>query len=127
MDVFIIGEMLRESELKLRLDVAKDGQEALTYLRTAAAREEPSVPALVLLDLNLPKVSGIEVLTELRKDRRLGATPVIIVTSSMALPDRAATKKLGAAGYFQKPNDLVAYRRLLDLIRGIFPDLTVKT
>jgi len=82
---------------------------------------------LVLLDLNLPKVSGIEVLTELRKDRRLGATPVIIVTSSMALPDRAATKKLGAAGYFQKPNDLVAYRRLLDLIRGIFPDLTVKT
>ena len=121
MDVFIIEEIVRESGLNLRLEVVKDGQEALSYLRNAAAKEQPSVPALVLLDLNLPKVSGLEVLTELRKDPRLGSTPVVIVSSSMAPPDRVATKRLGAAGYFQKPNDLAAYRRLVDVIKSIFP------
>jgi CheY-like chemotaxis protein len=121
MDVFIIEEILRESGLNLRLDVVKDGQDALTYLRNAAVAEETSVPALVLLDLNLPRVSGIEVLTELKKDSRLGAIPVIIVSSSMAPPDQVATSRLGAAGYFQKPNDLAAYRRLLEVIEGIFP------
>jgi two-component system, chemotaxis family, response regulator Rcp1 len=121
-DIFIIEEILRESGLDLRLDVVKDGQDALTYLRDAANGEKHSVPALVLLDLNLPKVSGIEVLTELRNDARLGSTPVVIVSSSMAPPDRLATKRLGAAGYFQKPNDLTAYRRLIEVIRGIFPN-----
>lgn len=120
MDVFIIEEILRESELNLRLDVVNDGQDALSYLRNASAAPESAGPALVLLDLNLPRVSGIEVLTELRKDSKLRATPVVIVTSSMAPPDQVATRRLGAAGYFQKPNDLSAYRRLIDVIKGVF-------
>jgi CheY-like chemotaxis protein len=123
MDVFIIGEILRESGLDVQLEVVKDGQAALCYLDDAGGQDAPAVPDLLLLDLNLPKVPGIEVLRRLRNDPKLRAMPVVIVTSSMAPPDRIATQQLGAAGYFQKPNDLNAYRRLVDIVRGIFSPL----
>ena len=82
-----------------------------------AKGEYPSCPALVLLDLNLPKVAGIEVLRHLRNSTPCSRTPVIVVTSSTAEADRTAVERLGADAYFQKPTSLTAYMELTQLIR----------
>jgi two-component system, chemotaxis family, response regulator Rcp1 len=115
-DVFVIKEAIRKSGLKINLRIASDGQDALEYLQKLAASEKPSCPALVLLDLNLPKVTGIEVLQHLRRSSPCSHTPVIVVSSSTADSDRAAVQRLGAQAYFQKPKNLVAYMEVTRLI-----------
>ena len=119
--MFVIKEVLRASEVNFEIDVAKDGQEALRYLQTPPVGQTFG-PALVLLDLNIPKVSGLEVLRELRADSRYDGTPVIIVSSSRAEEDRSMAAQLGANGYFQKPVDLKSYKELAQVvIRALGP------
>ena len=118
-DVFVINEVLARCGVDFKLHVARNGQEALSYLQEIANNEGASCPALVLLDLNLPKVAGLEVLKALRSASRCKQVPVIIVTSSMADGDRLAAQRLGAEAYFQKPVDLTAYMELAPLIRKV--------
>jgi CheY-like chemotaxis protein len=118
-DVFVIKEAIQRSGLDLNLHVARNGQEALRYLQDLARSEKPSCPALVLLDLNLPKVGGIEVLRHLRSSSLCSRTPVIVVTSSPAEADRAAVRRLGAEAYFLKPTSLAAYMELGELVKRI--------
>lgn len=115
-DVFVIKEVLGRCAMKFRIDVAKDGQEALRYLQDSGSR---SCPALVLLDLNIPKVGGLEVLRELRADSRCRRTPVIVVSSSRAYEDRSMAERLGADAYFQKPADLESYSELGEVVRRV--------
>ncbi len=115
-DVFVIAEVLEKCGPSLRLHVASDGQDALNYLQQVARDESTECPALVLLDLNVPKVPGVEVLRQLRSGSRCRRTPVIVVTSSTADGDRAAAQSLGAEAYFPKPNDLAAYAELGQLV-----------
>jgi CheY-like chemotaxis protein len=122
-DVFVIKEVLDRCGLNLRVRSARDGQDALTYLQDLAGNESSLCPALVLLDLNLPKISGFEVLEVLRSGPRCNRTPVIIVSSSKAQTDRAAAERLGADAYFEKPADLKAYQELGPVImRFLRPD-----
>jgi len=100
-DVFVIKEAIERSGLDLDLHLATNGEEALVYLQNLAKSEKPLCPALVLLDLNLPKIGGIEVLRKLRGSSPCNQTPVIVVTSSTAESDRAAVRRLGAEAYFQ--------------------------
>lgn len=116
-DVFVIREVIERCELNLNLHVATDGQDALQYLQSLATVEEAACPALVLLDLNIPKVDGIEVLRRLRSGSRCSRAPVIVVTSSTAETDRLAVQRLGAEAYFQKPKSLAAYMELGNLIK----------
>ncbi|HXJ14704.1 MAG TPA: response regulator, partial [Candidatus Limnocylindrales bacterium] len=118
-DVFVIREAIEASGLDLKIRIAGDGQEALWYLQDLAGNENVSCPALVLLDLNLPKVDGIEVLRQLRGGSRCSRTPVVVVTSSTAEEDRAAVLRLGAESYFQKPNTLAAYKELAQVIKRL--------
>jgi len=118
-DVFVIKEAIERSGLDLNLRVASNGQEALQYLQDLARAEKPSCPALVLLDLNLPKVGGIEVLRKLRNSSPCSRTPVIVVTSSTAEADRAAVRRLGAEAYFEKPTSLTAYMELAEIVKRI--------
>ncbi len=118
-DVIVIKEALERSGVDLAARVVKDGEEALHYLRQIDGDEKLACPALVLLDLNLPKVAGIDVLRELRGISRCRNAPVIVVTSSIAEADRVAAQRLGANGYFHKPNDLAAIDDLARLIRKI--------
>jgi len=117
-DVFVIREVLDACGLNLGLHVSTNGQEALIYLKALAQDPKTTCPVLVLLDLNLPKVTGIEVLRQLRASR-CSHTPVIVVTSSSAETDRYTAQQLGAAGYFQKPTTLAEYMELATLIKRV--------
>ena len=91
-----------------RVSIARDGEEALDFLFCRGAFEDRSFvspPRLVLLDLKLPKVDGLEVLREIKGDLRTKAIPTIILTSSKEERDVASSYRLGANSYIQKPVD----------------------
>ena len=110
--------VLRHCRLPFDLTVLTDGDAALVMLRRAEEGTLPAMPDLVLLDLNLPKVSGIQVLASLRKSHTCGAVPVIVVTSSDSAGDMKAIRDLGVTAYFRKPHSLDAFMSLSDVIRG---------
>lgn len=95
-----------------RIDVARDGQQALDYLFKTdafAQRDGPDLPAVVLLDISLPRLSGLEVLERLRTDRRTACLPVVMLTSSDEPRDRAKAYALGCNSFVQKPVEFAAH------------------
>jgi CheY-like chemotaxis protein len=109
-DVTLALRALDRQHLANRVHVVRDGEEALAYLRDMAR------PRLVLLDLKLPKVSGLEVLAEVRNDARLKTLPVVILTSSREEPDVARAYELGANSYIVKPVDFEQFLRAVSEI-----------
>ncbi len=104
-DVTLAMRALARQNLANRVHVVSDGAEAITYLRDSAR------PRLVLLDLKLPKVTGLEVLAQIRNDPRLKTLPVVILTSSREEPDVARAYALGANSYIVKPVDFEQFLR----------------
>lgn len=107
-DEALTMDALRTGGLHCRIDVARDGAEALDYLfgRGDFGTSDPVYPPhLVLLDLKLPKVSGIEVLAELRSHERTRYTPVVVLTSSSEDEDMRESYGTGANSYVRKPVD----------------------
>lgn len=105
---------LQENNISNPVVVARDGEEALDYLfgtGTFDGRDPRIIPALVLLDLKLPKVDGLEVLRQLRSDPRTKLAPVVILTSSREEEDRLASYSLGANSYVRKPVDFGQFAR----------------
>jgi two-component system, response regulator len=99
---------LAENNVINEIVVASDGLEALEYLFATgryAGRDARDVPALILLDLKLPKLGGIEVLQKVREDERTRLVPVVILTSSSEEEDIVASLKYGANSYVRKPVD----------------------
>jgi CheY-like chemotaxis protein len=116
-DVYLVNEVLRHCGLDYRLHVSADGAEALAFLENLESDAECPDVALILLDLNLPKIHGIQVLERIRKSRRCGAVPVVILTSSDSPTDLAAIRRLSATAYFKKPAEVVAYMQLTQVIQ----------
>lgn len=107
-DVEMALRALRRARLTNPIPVARDGAEALDYLfctgrHATPKREDP--PQLVLLDLKLPRVDGMEVLRRLKSDARTRPIPVVVLTSSKECSDIAESSRLGAAGFIVKPLD----------------------
>lgn len=103
-DVFLIKEALRSHDVRFELDWVRDGEEAVA--RLAKIGSSLTVPDLVLLDLNLPKVDGKEILARIRRNPALAQTIVAILTSSDSPHDRRETADLGANCYIKKPPTL---------------------
>jgi two-component system, chemotaxis family, response regulator Rcp1 len=104
-DVRLTREALREAGEELRLSVVGDGEQALAYLRNEPGFEDVPRPHLVLLDLNLPRKDGVEVLQEMRSDPDLAPIPVIVLTSSSEARDIDACYAAGANAFVVKALD----------------------
>ncbi|HXT00227.1 MAG TPA: response regulator [Elusimicrobiota bacterium] len=105
-DEELIRIALDENRISNRVDVARDGQEALDYLFGTgehAGRDASQLPMVMLLDLHLPKVEGLEVLRRVRENERTRLLPVVILTSSNEQKDRVAGYGLGCNSYVRKP------------------------
>ena len=105
-DVRLTQEALGEAKVRNNLAVARDGVEALSYLRQETPFEEATRPDLVLLDLNLPRKDGREVLAEIKADPSLRRLPVVVLTTSSAEKDVLESYNLYANCYITKPVDL---------------------
>ncbi len=103
-DVMLTMRALKKSNIVNKVVVAKDGVEALEFL-LGADRVTYENPQVVLLDLKLPKIDGLEVLMRLRQDERTKLLPVVILTSSREQRDLVESYRLGANSYIQKPVD----------------------
>jgi len=111
-DVELTLRALIKNNIQNRVIVARDGAQALDYLYRRgefAGRDADEVPAVVLLDLNLPKVNGLEVLHQMRSDKSTKLLPVVILTSSKEEQDLANGYKEGANSYIRKPVDFVQF------------------
>jgi chemotaxis family two-component system response regulator Rcp1 len=115
-DVFLVRRALEKQGLTCKLVVAHNGEEALRLLDTADSGPAADAPELILLDLNLPRVDGSEILAHLRKTSTFSGTPVIVLTSSDSPRDRDLAMSLGANAYFRKPTDLRAFMQLGQVI-----------
>jgi two-component system, chemotaxis family, response regulator Rcp1 len=105
-DVRLTREALKEGKVFNNLSVAKDGEEALAFLRREGPYASAPRPDVILLDLNLPRRDGREVLEAIKADRALRTIPVVILTSSEAERDIARAYELNANCYITKPVDL---------------------
>jgi chemotaxis family two-component system response regulator Rcp1 len=116
LDVFMVQEAFAQYQIPASLDFAQDGDAAIRFIDAIDGDESALCPVLVLLDLNLPKRSGTEILAHLRRSKRCAAVKVVIVTSSDSAADRAATQKLGTSGYFLKPASYEEFVKLGQVI-----------
>lgn len=115
-DVELTTELLNGSKLKLNLNVVEDGEKAMKYLRKEEEYADKPRPDLILLDLNLPRKNGREVLKEIKSDPQLKRIPVIILTTSQAEQDIIETYDLGASSYVTKPVGLEELKKVVKAI-----------
>lgn len=122
-EVRLIQEAIKEAGLQdiVELEYAYDGEEACEYIDTAKLINKPI--DLVLLDLNMPKISGKEVLEKIKSDPEMEHVPVIVVTNSDYKKDMIECYRLGADGYMQKPAD---FKKLVDFFYSVKKSIEVR-
>ncbi len=118
-DVFLVREALKSAGLDFELNVLDDGEKAVDYIDTLDRNANKECPELVLLDLNLPKRTGDQILEHMRHSDRCKDVPVVIVTSSDSPRDKAEASRLGATQYFRKPSRLDEFMRLGSVVRTL--------
>ena len=117
-DVFLVQEAIREEGLDCDLHLVDDGEQALQFFdRVDAGSEEP--PDLLLLDLNVPRIGGEQVLERLRRTQGGAHIMVVVITSSDSPRDRQRAVDLGADEYFRKPTNLEDFMALGKLVRRL--------
>jgi CheY-like chemotaxis protein len=119
-DIFLVERALLEHHIPHQLHVVKDGAEALAFVEHMGLPGAAPCPDVMLLDMNLPKIDGPEILTEFRKHPSCIHTPVIVLSSSDTQKDRARMEELGIARYFKKPSSLEEFLKLGSMIREVF-------
>lgn len=115
-DIRLTQEALKESELDVHLDVVSDGEQAVDFLLRKGKYSSAPRPHIVLLDLNLPKKNGIEVLREIKVHDSLKKIPIVVLTTSDADHDISKAYGLGANCYILKPVDFDDFARVIRLI-----------
>lgn len=120
-DIELTLEALEEHHLANRVTTVKDGVEAMEYLNRKGnfSNRKAENPAVILLDIKMPRMDGIEVLTEIRKDTKLKTIPVVILTSSREEPDLKKCYELGVNAYVVKPVEFTEFIKAVKHL-GIF-------
>ena len=119
-DIRLVTEALKDHKFHNTLNVVRDGVEALDFLRKEGKYEAVSRPDLILLDLNLPKKDGREVLSEIKQDAELKSIPVVILTTSESEKDITKSYNLHANCYVSKPVDLTQFFEVVKSIEGFW-------
>ena len=117
-DVLLVREAIHLHGLPIELKVIDDGQHAFEYLEQVDSAQVPE-PALLILDLNLPRRDGQQLLKRARESAKYGAVPIVIITSSDSPRDRAETERLGASRYFRKPTTFDEFMKLGEVLREL--------
>jgi CheY-like chemotaxis protein len=125
-DVNLIEEAFAEAQLDCDLSILRSGAQAIDLINGLDSGSSSRCPDLVLLDLNLPKVSGEKVLERVRSSANCRAAEVLIISSSNAPSDRDRIEKLGAVGYFQKPSSLEQFMTLGPKVRALLEGLKAR-
>jgi chemotaxis family two-component system response regulator Rcp1 len=120
-DVYLIRSAIEASGLKTSIAVQQDGAAATNFFDEIDRNAVLAVPGLIILDLNLPKLSGIEVLEHMRRSPRCQKAVVIVVSTSALDAERKRISKLGADAYFRKPSEFDEFMKLGEVIRVLFP------
>lgn len=119
-DIRLTQEALKDSKLRNNLSVAKDGVEAMAFLRREGPYADSPRPGIILLDLNLPRKDGREVLEEIKADDDLKRIPVVVLTTSNDENDILASYNLHANCYITKPVDLNRFVQIVKTIEGFW-------
>ncbi|MFT6068307.1 MAG: two-component system response regulator [Bacteriovoracaceae bacterium] len=112
-DIDLISRAFEKSKISNNLSFVRNGEEALEFLRKEGAYSDVKTPDIVLLDLNMPKMSGREILVQVKSDESLKMIPIIVLTSSDAEEDIVKSYQLGANCYIQKPIDLNEVNKII--------------
>jgi CheY-like chemotaxis protein len=115
-DVRLTAEALKDGEVENRLHTAKDGMEAIAFLRRKGRYTDAPRPDLILLDLNMPRMNGRQVLAEIKEDSALRHIPVVILTGSREMDDIVNTYDLHANCYVTKPIDFEQFTMMVKSI-----------
>ncbi|WP_405093960.1 response regulator [Micromonospora sp. NBC_01392] len=115
-DVLMIEEALEESDVEKVIDVVADGEEAMEFLRREGRHTGAQRPDVILLDLNMPRMDGRQVLGEVKRDENLRSIPIVVLTTSNADTDVVSSYTLQANAYVTKPIDLDDFN---DVVRRI--------
>lgn len=115
-DALLVREAIRMENLPLDVHLAADGQQAIDFIAKAEADPDSPCPHFLLVDINLPKADGFEVLRRLRASERCKAVPVIVISSSDSPSDRGQAAQLGA-GYFRKPPSYEEFLKVGAMLR----------
>jgi chemotaxis family two-component system response regulator Rcp1 len=122
-DVRLTQEALRDAKVRNNVHVAADGDEAMAFLRNEGRHARTPRPDVILLDLNLPRKSGREVLDEIKQDDRLKHIPVVILTTSQAEQDVLQSYRLRANAYVTKPLDLEQFLKVVKSIEQFWLEI----
>lgn len=118
-DIELTLEALAKSQLANDVVIARDGVEALEYLDRCIGKERPELPAVILLDLKLPRVDGLEVLERIKKDDRTRQVPVVMLTSSREEADLVRSYQLGVNAFVVKPMGFDEFFKVIQEL-GVF-------
>jgi CheY-like chemotaxis protein len=118
-DVFLIRAAIETANIHASLHVVKDGEQAVRFFDETEADITAPCPGLVVLDINLPRKQGGDVLRHIRQGRKCGNVIVIAVSTSDSAQDREQMMNLGANGYFRKPSEYVDFMKLGDIIKRL--------
>jgi len=121
-DVLLVREALEQSGLDFKLLVFDDGEQGVDFVESIDRDSSLALPHLFLLDLNLPKKTGGQILERVRQSPTCGKVPVVILTSSDSNKDKAQAAQLNATGYFRKPSRLDEFMKLGPYIRDLLTE-----
>jgi CheY-like chemotaxis protein len=115
-DIVLTRRALSKTEMEYKIDVVRDGEEALMYLRKNGIFQDAETPDLILLDINLPKIDGMDVLKQIKGDGKLRTIPVIMLTSSDSEKDILMAYSNYANWYITKPKD---FKKFIEIVQAI--------